>query len=52
MYHKLKILKFRKRVIEEFPFITKFTCDECYAKYSCIYAFDPFNTEGDCLEMK
>lgn len=29
-----------------------FTCDDCGARFSCPYAFDPYNTAGDCLAEK
>ena len=30
----------------------KFTCDGCGAKDTCIYVFDLYNTDGDCLAEK
>lgn len=30
----------------------KFTCDECGARYTCIFVFDPYNTNDDCLAEK
>lgn len=32
--------------------IQSFTCDDCPAKLSCNYAFDAYNTNGDCLAEK
>lgn len=29
-----------------------FTCDNCEDAYDCMYAFDPYNTDGDCLADK
>ncbi len=29
-----------------------FTCDRCSAANECDYAFDPYNTNGDCLAEK
>ncbi len=29
-----------------------FTCDECGANDNCEYAFDLYNTHGDCLAEK
>lgn len=29
-----------------------FTCDDCPRKAVCVLAFDPYNTEGDCLYDK
>lgn len=34
------------------PTPDKFTCDTCLAKYDCVYAFDYYNTDGDCLAEK
>jgi len=32
--------------------IDKFTCDECQARHTCEWAFDAYNTDGDCLAEK
>jgi len=32
--------------------IEKFTCDDCPARYTCEWAFDPYNTNDDCLAEK
>lgn len=32
--------------------IEKFTCDECPARKTCKWAFDAYNTDGDCLAEK
>jgi hypothetical protein len=32
--------------------ITKFTCDDCAARFACLLAFDAYNTDGDCLAEK
>lgn len=32
--------------------IDAFTCDDCPARYTCKLAFDPYNTDGDCLAEK
>lgn len=32
--------------------IEKFTCDDCPAKPTCEWAFDPYNTDDDCLAEK
>lgn len=29
-----------------------FTCDDCGANDNCEYAFDLYNTDGDCLAEK
>jgi hypothetical protein len=28
------------------------TCDTCQDNDTCKFAFDPYNTEGDCLALK
>jgi len=30
----------------------RFTCDDCAAALTCEYAFDDYNTQGDCLAEK
>lgn len=32
--------------------ITEFTCDGCGCRETCEYAYDLYNTNGDCLGMK
>lgn len=32
--------------------IDEFTCDKCSDRYDCEYAFDMYNTNGDCLANK
>lgn len=32
--------------------IDEFTCDKCPDRYTCEYAFDMYNTNGDCLANK
>ncbi len=32
--------------------ITEFTCDNCADAAWCTLAFDPYNTDGDCLASK
>ncbi len=29
-----------------------FTCDTCHLRRSCVFAFDGYNTGGDCLADK
>lgn len=29
-----------------------FTCDGCSRAPVCVLAFDPYNTDGDCLDEK
>jgi NAD-dependent dihydropyrimidine dehydrogenase PreA subunit len=31
---------------------TKFTCDDCASRCDCAFAFDLYNTDGDCLASK
>jgi len=28
------------------------TCEKCESNDDCKYAFDPYNTDGDCLALK
>ena len=30
----------------------RFTCNKCADKDDCEYAFDEYNTNGDCLKVK
>lgn len=32
--------------------VKEFTCDDCPERWSCLLAFDPYNTDGDCLAEK
>lgn len=45
------LAKARSDVADKFD-IEAFTCDECPAKKTCQFAFDPYNTDGDCLAEK
>ena len=29
-----------------------YTCGKCVSKEDCPYAWDPYNTNGDCIAMK
>jgi hypothetical protein len=29
-----------------------FTCEECQAKYICLWSFDLYNRNGECLASK
>jgi len=40
-----------KEAIKEFP-MTAFTCHGCISAYNCIFAYDPYNQDGDCLAKK
>lgn len=41
----------RKEVADLFK-IESFTCDACPARRTCDFAFDAYNTDGDCLAEK
>lgn len=30
----------------------KYTCNECVNKETCMFAWDEYNTDGDCLDLK
>ncbi len=50
-----QLAEIRAHVVEKFSEaygITEFTCDQCSAVRTCEYAFDPYNTDGDCLAEK
>jgi hypothetical protein len=32
--------------------LTKLTCDDCISSNVCEFAFDLYNTDGDCLALK
>ena len=32
--------------------VPTFTCEGCEFQHKCIYAFDLYNTDGDCLMVK
>jgi hypothetical protein len=32
--------------------VTEYTCYTCGDVYICEYAFDGYNLEGDCLDLK
>jgi hypothetical protein len=34
------------------PEDAKFTCDHCPWLKSCVFAFDLYNTNGDCIALK
>lgn len=46
------IAHIQKKPIEEVGARIKFTCDECKNPEDCEWAFDAYNTDGDCLDMK
>lgn len=42
----------RAQAIGELPMSAHFSCDECGAAAGCPFAFDTYNTNGDCLAEK
>lgn len=44
----------RSHVIDHhgMPADVVFTCDDCARANVCVLAFDPYNTDGDCLYNK
>ena len=42
----------RKYLYENYEYDETFTCKDCPARFTCEWAFDPYNTEGDCLAEK
>lgn len=48
---------FRKNMIQSYVRANgenpeKITCDGCSDPANCLFAFDPYNTDGDCLGEK
>lgn len=35
-----------------YPLTVIVTCETCEENDKCDFAFDPYNTEGDCLAIK
>lgn len=31
---------------------SRYTCNDCPSRFTCSFAWDDYNTDGDCLEMK
>ena len=38
--------------VEDFLILEKCTCSKCSGAKTCEYAFDGYNTNGDCLAIK
>lgn len=38
--------------MKKFPEGTHVTCEGCLEVHCCEFAFDPYNTNGDCLALK
>lgn len=54
-----ELAKFRRQLITEYyqqnrESPKEITCDDCLleTKITCPFAYDPYNTDGDCLAMK
>lgn len=41
-----------KGYTERFKSVPKFTCSDCPLTPTCYFAFDWYNTDGDCLAEK
>jgi hypothetical protein len=37
---------------EDYPSLEQHTCLECRFEHECEFAWDPYNTDGDCLAQK
>lgn len=48
----LDIARIREAPVEVVREQIKFTCDECKNPEDCVWAFDSYNTDGDCLFLK
>jgi hypothetical protein len=46
-----ELAKIRAVTVADFP-IDVFSCDDCGARKTCEFAFDAYNTDGDCLAEK
>ena len=47
-----KTKQLRAETIKEYNDINDFECDYCCSNEKCEYAFDAYNTNGDCLGIK
>ena len=45
-------VKIKKESDKHFKDKKNLTCDTCFKTKECIFAFDLYNTNGDCLAMK
>lgn len=56
MSRRKELAEMRKRMIEKLRKLgvkwSYITCDGCPARFDCEYAYDPYNTDGDCLAAK
>ncbi len=48
----LDIAHIRNDPVEVVRAQIKFTCDECKNPEDCVWAYDSYNTDGDCLFLK
>lgn len=46
------IRKDQLKILREYRGKDSFTCDECSETNACHFAFDAYNTDGDCLGSK
>lgn len=46
------IKKLMSEAAAQHGFSDIFTCDECASNRTCIYAYDAYCTQGDCLAEK
>lgn len=51
MYSEKEHAAFRLKMSAMFD-IKVFTCDDCFNRFSCMCAFDPYNQDDDCLMEK
>lgn len=48
-----ELTAYLKYLKEEFGIeLEDFTCHSCNLKEACSYAYDGYNTDGDCLALK
>ena len=48
----MKDIRLHRAVLPEGFHEREFTCAKCKQVDTCEFAFDPYNTNGDCLLMK
>lgn len=46
-----QVAGYRRAAVEQWGEL-KWTCDDCFARRTCEFVFDPYNTDGDCLAEK
>ena len=50
--HKEQLKYYGLGYPDDAPTIDRFTCADCEDVTSCKFAFDAYNTDGDCLAIK